>query len=338
MAVSEFDPYKLSSPRIYLLRMVIFVALSAFIALILYQQVWTAFLSNPGLNGLIFGVLFIGIGLAFRQVVRLFPEVRWVNDFRVSDPGLALRDSPVLLGPMASLLGNRLGRTSISTSTLRSILDSVGNRLDEARDIGRYLTGLLVFLGLLGTFWGLLETVGSVGSVIGGLSANGEAGVLLDDLKQGLAQPLSGMSIAFSSSLFGLAGSLVLGFLDLQAGGAQNRFYNELEDWLSGTVADASLDGDSGKLGTGGANLDHAIERLTRVMQDAGPGTNRNATQAMAHLAEGIQGLVQHMRAEQQLIREWVEGQSAQTEEIRRLMAKMAHEPENVREPERQDG
>jgi hypothetical protein len=327
MTVSEFDPYKLSSPRIYLVRMVVFVALAAFIALILYRQVIDAFMANPGLNGLIFGVLFIGIVLAFRQVVRLFPEVRWVNDFRVSDPGLALRDSPVLLAPMASLLGNRLGRTTISTTTLRSILESVGNRLDEARDIGRYLTGLLVFLGLLGTFWGLLDTVGSVGAVIGGLSANGEAGVLLDDLKQGLAAPLGGMSLAFSSSLFGLAGSLVLGFLDLQAGGAQNRFYNELEDWLSGTVADATNEG-TGAAGVG--NLDHSIERLTRVMQEAGAGGNRNATQAMAHLAEGIQGLVQHMRSEQQLIREWVEGQSAQTEEIRRLMTRMAREPERA--------
>ncbi len=298
MAVAEFDPYKLSSPRAFLLRMLVFVLLVGFLVLILHEQIRRAFLANPGLNGLIFGVLFIGIVLAFRQVIRLFREVRWVNDFRISDPGLALRDAPVLLAPMASLLGNRLGRASISTLTLRSILDSVGTRLDEARDIGRYLTGLLVFLGLLGTFWGLLETVSSVGAVISGLSVQGDAAVVFDDLKRGLGEPLSGMGIAFSSSLFGLAGSLVLGFLDLQAGQAQNRFYNELEDWLSGTVADARIEGDEGDF-AGGAP-DHAIARLT----------------------EGMGTLIAHLRAEQGLIREWMQKQAGETEEIRRMLGR----------------
>ena len=298
MAVAEFDPYKLSSPRAFLLRMLVFVLLVGFLVLILHEQIRRAFLSNPGLNGLIFGVLFIGIVLAFRQVIRLFREVRWVNDFRVSDPGLALRDAPVLLAPMASLLGNRLGRASISTLTLRSILDSVGTRLDEARDIGRYLTGLLVFLGLLGTFWGLLETVSSVGAVISGLSVQGDAAVVFDDLKRGLGEPLSGMGIAFSSSLFGLSGSLVLGFLDLQAGQAQNRFYNELEDWLSGTVADARIEGDEGDF-AGGAP-DHAIARLT----------------------EGMGTLIAHLRAEQGLIREWMQKQAGENEEIRRMLGR----------------
>jgi hypothetical protein len=297
MSVAEFDPYKLSSPRAFLLRMLVFVVLVGFLVLILHEQIRRAFLANPGLNGLIFGVLFIGIVLAFRQVIRLFREVRWVNDFRVSDPGLALRDAPVLLAPMASLLGNRLGRASISTLTLRSILDSVGTRLDEARDIGRYLTGLLVFLGLLGTFWGLLETVSSVGAVISGLSVQGDAAVVFDDLKRGLGEPLSGMGIAFSSSLFGLAGSLVLGFLDLQAGQAQNRFYNELEDWLSGTVADARIEGDEGEYG--GAP-DHAMARLT----------------------EGMGTLIAHLRAEQGLIREWMQKQAGETEEIRRMLGR----------------
>ena len=295
----EFDPYKLSSPRVFLLRMVVFCVLAAFLVLILHEQIRRAFLANPGLNGLIFGVLFIGVVLAFRQVVRLFREVRWVNDFRVSDPGLALRDPPVLLAPMASLLGNRLGRTSISTMTLRSILDSVGTRLDEARDIGRYLTGLLVFLGLLGTFWGLLETVSSVGGVISGLSVQGDGGAVFDDLKRGLAEPLSGMGIAFSSSLFGLAGSLVLGFLDLQAGQAQNRFYNELEDWLSGTVADARIEGDPADIAAGGGN-----------------------SETLVRLTEGMGTLIAHLRAEQGLIRDWMQKQSHDTEEIRRMLGR----------------
>lgn len=293
MSVQEFDPYKLSSPRGFLLRMLLFVVLVGFIALILHEQILRAFMANPGLNGLIFGVLFIGIVLAFRQVIRLFREVRWVNDFRISDPGLTLRYVPVLLAPMASLLGNRLGRASISTLTLRSILDSVGTRLDEARDIGRYLTGLLVFLGLLGTFWGLLETVSSIGGVISGLQVQGDASVVFDDLKRGLGEPLSGMGIAFSSSLFGLAGSLVLGFLDLQAGQAQNRFYNELEDWLSGTVAGARIE-------------EQEIEL--------------SGSTAQAKIADGMSRLVEHLRAEQRLIRDWMQKQAADTEAIRRMM------------------
>ncbi|MGQ4273501.1 flagellar motor protein MotA [Terrihabitans sp. B22-R8] len=319
MSVAEFDPYKLSSPRVFLLRMVVFLVLAAFVALVLYEQIFRAFMANPGLNGLIFGVLFIGIGLAFRQAVRLFPEVRWVNDFRVSDPGLALRDAPVLLAPMASLLGNRLGRASISTSTLRSILDSLSTRLDEARDIGRYLTGLLVFLGLLGTFWGLLETVSSVGGVIGGLQVEGDAGVIFEDLKRGLGEPLSGMGIAFSSSLFGLAGSLVLGFLDLQAGQAQNRFYNELEDWLSGTVADARIGDEDGLEfnGNGNADVAAALNRLANLL---GQDESRDAA-GMGRLTEGVQGLIQHLRAEQALIRDWMQRQAVQTEELRRLIA-----------------
>lgn len=305
MAVAEFDPYKLSSPRGFLVRMLVFILLVGFLGVILHEQIRRAFMANPGLNGLIFGVLFIGIVLAFRQVIRLFREVRWVNDFRVSDPGLALRDAPVLLAPMASLLGDRLGRASISTLTLRSILDSVGTRLDEARDIGRYLTGLLVFLGLLGTFWGLLETVSSVGSVISGLSVQGDAAVVFDDLKRGLGEPLSGMGIAFSSSLFGLAGSLILGFLDLQAGQAQNRFYNELEDWLSGTVADARIEGDEGETKVYGLH-DRTLTRLT----------------------EGMGSLIAHLRAEQGLIRDWMQKQSQETEEIRRMLGRQTSKRE----------
>jgi hypothetical protein len=331
MTVADFDPYKLSSPRIFLIRMVVFVVLAAFVVLIIHAEIARAFMSNPALNAVIICVLVIGVALAFRQVLRLFPEIHWVNGFRVSDPGLALRDSPTLLAPMASLLGNRLGRANISTVTLRSILDSVGSRLDEARDVGRYLTGLLVFLGLLGTFWGLLNTVSSVGTVINSLSAGTDAGAIFENLKQGLGAPLGGMGIAFSSSLFGLAGSLILGFLDLQAGQAQNRFYNELEDWLSATVTDPRVDPETGEpvaaaaaLGTS-PDLAAALEKLGRSLGES--GSSRASTQAMAHLAEGIQGLVQHMRAEQQLLREWVESLAEQQREIKHLLGKIAREP-----------
>src|SRR5437868_4567243 len=183
----DIDPFKLSSPRIFLVRMVVFLVLCALIVIVLYRQILTAFLANPGLNALIIGVLVIGIALALRQVIRLFPEVNWVNSFRLADPGLAVERPPVLLAPMAAILGDRIGRMAISSTTMRGILDSIAARLDEARDMSRYMTGLLVFLGLLGTFWGLIETVGSVGKVIENLGVGKDAGSVFDALKEGLA-------------------------------------------------------------------------------------------------------------------------------------------------------
>src|SRR5215471_16032620 len=242
----ELDPLKLSSPRIFLVRIVVFLTLCALVVVVLNKQIAVAFMANPGLNALIIGVLIIGIALAFRQVIRLYPEINWVNSFRLADPGLALERPPVLLAPMAALLGDRMGRMAISAQIMRGILDSIATRLDEARDLSRYMTGLLIFLGLLGTFWGLIETVGSVGKVIENLRVGGDAGSIFDALKEGLAAPLGGMGISFSSSLFGLAGSLVLGFLDLQTSQAQNRFYTDLEDWLSTTVRDLGASGEAG--------------------------------------------------------------------------------------------
>jgi hypothetical protein len=223
---------------------------------------------------------------------------------------------------MAAILGGeRTGRMTISQQTMRHLLDSIATRLDEARDISRYMTGLLVFLGLLGTFWGLIETVGSVGKVIDGLKVGGDAGALFDTLKEGLAAPLGGMGISFSSSLFGLAGSLILGFLDLQSSQAQNRFYTDLEDWLASTVREYS-----GESAAGGGELQHAIERLRSTMEEG--GGNRGTTAAMANLAEAIQGLVAHMRNEQQMIREWADGQGEQNREIKKLLERISRQPE----------
>src|ERR1700751_2611527 len=254
----EIELNKLSSPRIFLVRMVEFLMLCALVAVVLYKQILIAFFANTFLNGLIGFVLLIGIIMAFRQVIRLYPEVSWVNNFRIADPGLAIDRHPRLLAPMAAILGGgeRTGRITISQQTMRHLLDSIATRLDEARDISRYMTGLLVFLGLLGTFWGLIETVGSVGKVIDGLKVGGDAGALFDTLKEGLAAPLGGMGISFSSSLFGLAGSLILGFLDLQSSQAQNRFYTDLEDWLATTVRQYGSDN------TVGGDIAGALERL----------------------------------------------------------------------------
>ena len=166
---------------------------------------------------------------------------------------------------------DRAEALALSTSTWRSILDSISTRLDENRDILRYLAGLLVFLGLLGTFWGLVTTVSAVGATIQSLSVgSGDAGIIFEDLKAGLAAPLSGMGIAFSSSLFGLSGSLVLGFLDLQAGQAQNRFYTELEDWLSTITDPEELGLADEEIGNSPLEIRASVERLARIVQDGG--------------------------------------------------------------------
>lgn len=320
----EIELTKLAPPRIFLVRMVVFIVLCALVLVVLYKQIVSAFFANPSLNALIIGVLAIGIVFAFRQVIRLYPEIAWVNSFRIANAGRAPDRRPRLLAPMAAILGGeRTGRMSISQQTMRHLLDSIATRLDEARDISRYMTGLLVFLGLLGTFWGLIETVGSVGKVIDGLKVGGDTGSLFETLKEGLAAPLGGMGISFSSSLFGLAGSLILGFLDLQSSQAQNRFYTDLEDWLATTVREYS-----GKARPDpAAEIKSAIEQLRTTVEKTGPG--HETTSAMASLAEAIQGLVGHMRTEQQLIREWADEQGEQNREIKKLLQHLARQPDD---------
>ncbi len=317
----SIDQANLASPRIFLFRMLVFLILCGLIGFVLQRQIITAFMANPWLNGLIGCVLLVGIILSFTRVIRLFPEVSWVNSFGRGDPAKAAARAPSLLAPMAVMLGNeRTSRVAISAQTMRAFLDSLSMRLDEARDISRYLTGLLVFLGLLGTFWGLIETVGSVGGIINNLNPGGDADSVFNALKEGLAAPLGGMGISFSSSLFGLAGSLILGFLDLQTSQAQNRFYTNLEDWLASIVQDAGAV-------TGGAipaGLADAIERLRQSVTDAGSG--KATTAAMANLAEAIQGLVQHVRAEQQMIRDWADAQAKLNNDIRRFMEMLSRE------------
>jgi len=326
MARDFETPIKISSPRIFLLRMLVFLTLFALLAVILYRQIWAAFLANPGLNGVILGALLIGVALAIRQVLRLFPEIRWVNSFRVADPGIAVARPPVLLAPMAALLRERTGRMAISQTTMRAILDSIATRLDESRDIARYLTGLLVFLGLLGTFWGLLETVGSIGKVIQSLEVGGDAGAIFENLKSGLSAPLGGMGISFSSSLFGLAGSLILGFLDLQSSQAQNRFYTDLEDWLSISVRDLHVGDGTGATPTWMIDqFTAAIERLEQAIKESS-GSQR-AGEATVQLADSLKALVQHMRQEQQIVRGWVEDHGEQQSEIRKLLEKLSRSP-----------
>jgi hypothetical protein len=292
-------------------------------------------MNNPGLNGLIVGVLVLGILYAFRQVIRLYPEIRWVNAFRIADPGLAISAQPVLLAPMAAMLRDRTGVLSLSTASMRSIMDSIASRLDEARDTGRYLVGLLVFLGLLGTFWGLLQTITSVGGAIDAINTNGTDNVtLFSDLKAGLAAPLKGMGTAFSSSLLGLSGSLILGFLELQAGHAHNRFYNELEEWLSGITeltpggSNVSSDQVNRQLSTAILHMQRAVEDLSSRIQDQSiAGSIASAAggeDQIRELARGVNQLVSQMRAEQKVVREWVDEQSAQQSEVARALRELA--------------
>lgn len=317
--VLSYDPHKISSPQVFLFSMVVFLAIVAFIAAILTRQISAAFSHNPGLNGLIVGVLVVGILLAFGQVTRLFREVRWVNSFRAGSESV----EPVLLAPMKAMIG-RSSSIAFSTTSMRSMLDSIATRLDESRDTSRYLVGLLIFLGLLGTFWGLLGTIGSIGDTIQALDpGTGDSAAVLEALKTGLAAPLEGMGTAFSSSLFGLAGSLVLGFLDVQSGRAQTRFYTELENWLS-SVTDLSSDVVVAEPHKGESSDEiRALSERLRSMQEAG-GSNPRVATAMANLADGISGLVKNMRSEQQIMRDWVEAQSDEQRAMRDTLEKIA--------------
>ncbi len=317
----EYDPHKLSNPSVFLFSMIIFLIIVGFLGAVLYRQILTAFVTNPGLNGLIFGVLLIGILLAIIQVVRLIPEVKWVNSFRRGNADLETSREPVLLAPMKALLGQSGQEMSITTNSMNSILDSIGNRLDESRDISRYLIGLLVFLGLLGTFWGLLQTIGSIGDTIQSLDPNsGNANDVLDALKSGLKAPLDGMGTAFSSSLFGLSGSLVLGFLDLQAGRAQTRFYTELENWLS-SVTDLTSEAPLAA-GASAEEVKAHMEQLTLRLQGQGQNDGR-ATEALASLVESVQMMLKHLRNEQDITRQQLKQQEAQQNDMLMLMRQL---------------
>src|SRR5690606_4639017 len=323
-----YDPYHLSSPTVYLVKIVIFLVLVALVAAILFSTIITFFWANPFINSLIFLTLAIGIFLSFRQIFRLFPEVKWVNSLQ--DGNMNATRPPVLLAPVAGILRERIGEAIITPSSMRSILDSVGNRLDEAKDTSRYLTGLLVFLGLLGTFFGLLETVSSVANVINALDVtSGDSASLFTNLKEGLVAPLGGMGTAFSSSLFGLSGSLVLGFLDLQTSQAQNAFYTDLEDWMTSmTELDHPVTAmQANSMGMAGADMQAMIERLGANMQNQ--NSSQNAIRAMAELARGIDGLVKHIRTEQDDLRRYMIEQGETNKKLRDLFEAMLNEADN---------
>ena len=325
----------LELPRVYLVRMAVFTILICIGAAVVFPNIQVAFMANPGLNGLIIVVLLLGLAYTFRMVFRLWPEVNWVNSFRIANPGLEIPHIPRLLAPMAAQLRDREGLTILSPITLRSLLDSLASRLDEARDISRYMIGLLIFLGLLGTFWGLLQTVAAVGETIRSLNiSTAQSGTVFEELKAGLEAPLAGMGTSFSSSLFGLAGSLVLGFLELQASQAQNRFYNDLEDWLA-TLTDidagefaSSIDLPS-HIQAEMSTLRSGMDRINRTLETAvqTDGSSPQNAESMEQLAGAVHGLVQQMREEQKVVRQWAQQQSEQNVEIKRMLARVGAPP-----------
>jgi hypothetical protein len=300
----------MTRPVLFLMRIALFLLAVMATAVFCHVLLLKAFLANPGLNALIVGVLGLGVMAAIRQIFRLNPEISWIEAVR-SDRRGDIEQPPILLAPMARLLGDNPGTISISPSVMRTLLDSVAARLHESRETSRYLIGLLVFLGLLGTFWGLLHTIGAVGDVVGSLniSGDGDMSQMFAKLKTGLEAPLKGMSTAFSSSLLGLAGSLILGFVDLQASHAQGRFYTELEDWLAETTSvaknspvftgssDLSSAQMNGMIGQLIENLDQ-FQRIVRHQEES----RRQQDQTLQTLAERLNGLTAQMRVEQDLI------------------------------------
>jgi hypothetical protein len=326
----------MTRPNHYLLRMLVFLLAVLVLAAVLSGELLQAFAANPVLNSVILAVLLLGIAWNIRQVVSLNPEVAWLEGFREPRPGAPARTAPRLLGPMASMFATKRGdRLSLSAPAMRSVLDGIASRLDESRELSRYVTGLSIFLGLLGTFWGLILTIGSVAEVISSMSVgSGDINQLFNQLKTGLTQPLRGMGVAFSSSMLGLAGALVLGFLDLTAGQAQTRFYNELEEWLAGVTRLSS-----GVLGDAGGEMGGSVpayvqalleqtaenlENLQRIMTRGEEGRAASG-QALVTLTERLSILADQMRASQVLMQRVADGQAALAPTLVRLAEVQSH-------------
>lgn len=320
----------MTRPQRFLTRMIVFLVAIAALTLGLSPTLAGAYLASPALNTLILAVMVLGIAYVFRQVLQLRNEVVWLEAWQAGRAD-QLTWEPLLLGPMARMIGERRGRLTMSALAMRSLLDGIATRLDERKELSRYLIGLLIFLGLLGTFWGLLETIQSVSVVISSLSVTqGDVGAMFGNLQRGLQAPLTGMGTAFSASLFGLAGSLILGFLELQASQAQNRFYNDLEDLLSSVSRLPSGGGFASETGDTHTSVPaylqallettaENLESLQRTVSQSEDG-RRAANQQLYSLTERIAALTDHMKTEQTLLLRVAEGQL----ELRPILARLA--------------
>ncbi len=325
----------MTRPTRHIIRMVLFLGLVIVLAAVFHEPLRGAFMANPAINGVILTVFVLGVIYVFRQVGMLGSEIAWMEMFRRRRPGISVQTQPRLLATVAAAFSEREGPVRLSATSTRALLDGVSARLDESGQIARYLTGLLIFLGLLGTFWGLIQTIGAVSDVIGGLRAGGTEGQgqasVFEDLKIGLRAPLSGMGTAFSSSLFGLAGAVVLGFLDLQVSQAQNRFFQELEEWMSTITRHGSghlgLDGDQPVPAYIQALLEQtaeSLEGLQKTVLRAEEG-RMSANRGMQTLVERLTQLTDQMRAEQQLLVRIAEQQIDMQPVIRRLAESASH-------------
>lgn len=327
----------MSNPQRFLYRSIGFLVVALLVAAVLFPVIWRAFLFNPWLNGLILAVLLTGIVYNLRRILALRPALEWIEAYRMGAP-LGRREPPAILAPILTVLGerDRRGRTQLAPVTARHLLDSAAARLEETRDIARYQTSLLIFLGLLGTFWGLIEAIGAIGNVISGLSiGSGDFVALFDEMKEGLRKPISGMGTAFGASLFGLAGSLVVGFLDLQASQAQNGFTNELEEWLGGMTRHGASEAVPTEL-AGGPPLPayvtgllqqtaESLDRLQGLMARSEDG--RAQLHAVLHqLAERLAALGEGMQREQELLARLADGQAALARELARPAGGLADE------------
>ncbi len=318
----------------YITRMVLFLVVVGACCAFLINTLLPIFLVNPAVNGVIFAVILFGTILNFRQVILLAPEARWVERLRESASETAaalteLRAEAVqpelrLLSSMARMLGEKRGRLMLSAPAMRTILDGIAARLEESRDLARYLTGLCIFLGLLGTFWGLLGTVRAIADVINNMTMNtDDLSVMFNTLKKGLESPLSGMGTAFASSLFGLGGSLLLGFLDLQASQAQNAFFNELVEWLSSItrLSSGTNEGDQSVSVYTEALLEQTAERLQDLVTIIARSeqARTDANQQFAEMNGKLAILADQMRAEQHILLRLAENQRELTPIIRHL-------------------
>jgi hypothetical protein len=320
----------MTGTRRYLTRMALFLVGVAGVAGVSFSVLVRAFETNPALNAMILLVLLIGIVFIFRQVTMLQPEISWLGSFRRGQAGVP-SGTTRLLAPMASIFGERKGRLSLSATATRSLLDTIASRLDEGREIARYLIGLMILLGLLGTFYGLMQTVGSVGDVVGRLTmGGGDAAAAFEDLKRGLSAPLTAMGTAFGASLFGLGGSLVLGFLDLQAGQAQNRFYNELEEWLAGQTrlgtggTSAMADGEQSVPAFIQALLEQTADSLEELQRTMARGEDSRiaANQNLMSLTDKLSVLADQMKAGQSLMLRLAENQT----EMKPLLVRLSEQ------------
>jgi hypothetical protein len=318
-----------TKPTTFLIRMLIFLLLVYGTAALISPQLARFYMANPLINSVIMVVELFGVFWNLRQVQRLYPEVLWVEHFRRTRQPLQQATPPVLLAPMARMLQGRADgerRITLSGTAMRTLLDGIASRLDESRELSRYVTGVMIFLGLLGTFWGLLHTVSSVAAVINGMNlTGGDVNAMFAQLKSGLAGPLAGMGTAFSSSMFGLSGALILGFLDLTAGQAMNRFFNELEEWLAGLTrlstgvlggdGEASMPVYMQALMEQTAENMEALQRVLARGEDARVQSNTT----LQSLAERMGSLSDTLRTNQQLMAKLAEAQVAMGPVLNRL-------------------